>query len=425
MCRSRLRSLDFAYFSGEIFYTDWAVEADESSPVAQGKRFAHRLPTDMSTNRTTILFVDDDVGFLDVVRNLMVEMSEGAWEVLVAPDATQGLELIHQHKIDLLMIDVRMPVMDGLQFLALLHRNYPSLLKVALTGHATENYRAACLSNGAELFLEKPVSQEGWKRLYSTLKELVRLHPEEGFRGVLQRVGLQELLQMECLARSSSVLEISTSHASGSVFVQDGQIVHAQLGNLTGEEAFNQLMALAGGNFNLKPFREPPARTISGSWEFLLMEAARIRDEAKDISPDRSAVEAGASTTASPGSADIFRRAPPAAAHAMGGVGEEESVPGPSIAPAPAETRLAKIDEVLICSTQGDVLYEWQCPDANARIRFLQFLSQKSWQLRQGLPMGHFERLEADGPGDRIVTRIDSESALYVRNSYLPAEASS
>jgi len=271
----------------------------------------------MSTNRATILFVDDDVGFLEVVRDLMLKLSEDAWEVLVAPDAAHGLGLIHEHKIDLLVIDVRMPVMDGLQFLALLHRNYPNLLKVALTGNVTENYRAACLSNGAELFLEKPTSQDGWKNLYSTLKELVRLQPEEGFRGVLRRVGLQDVLQMECLARGSSVLEISTSDTRGSVFVQDGQIVHAQVGKLAGEEAFNHLMALAGGNFNLKPFSEPPARTISGSWEFLLMEAARIRDETKMMALDPSAVEAAESTTTLAGIEDIFRRAPPEAAQIL------------------------------------------------------------------------------------------------------------
>src|SRR5256714_1689947 len=246
------------FSAGQISYNDSAAVADESRRVAKGKRLARRPPTGMSTNRTTVLFVDDDLGFLEVVRNLMLKLSEGTWDVLVAPDAAHGLRLTHEHKIDLLVIDVRMPVMDGLQFLALLHRNYPSLLKVALTGDATENYRAACLSNGAESFLEKPTSREGWNSLYSTLKELVRLQPEEGFRGVLRRVGLHDVLQMECLARSSSVLEISTSGAKGSVFVQDGQIVHAQVGKLAGDEAFNHLMALAGGNFNLKPFREPP-----------------------------------------------------------------------------------------------------------------------------------------------------------------------
>src|SRR6185295_13032892 len=87
---------------------------------------------------------------------------------------------------------------------------------------------------------------------------------------------------------------------------------------------------------------------------------------------------------------------------------------------APAEEFCPTIDEVLICSTQGDVLYEWQCADANARIRFLQFLSQKSWQMRQGLPIGHFQRLEIESPKNRIVTRIDPDRALFVRASRAP-----
>ena len=378
----------------------------------------------MSTNRTTILFVDDDVGFLEVVRDLMLKLSEGTWEVLVAPDAAHGLGLIHEHKIDLLVIDVRMPVMDGLQFLALLHNSHPNLLKVALTGNATETYRAACLSNGAELFLEKPTSQKDWHSLYATLKELIRLQPEEGFQGVLRRVGLQDVLQMECLARSSSVLEISTSKARGSVFVQEGQIIHAEVGELAGEEAFNHLMALAGGNFSLQPFSEPRARTISGSWEILLMEAARVRDEAKEPSLNPSAVEAAGSRTSPAGLEDVFGRAPPSAAHEMGGVAKASSVPRPASAPAPPplETLRPKVDEMLICSTQGDVLYEWQCPDADARIRFLQFLSQKSWQLRQGLPIGQFQRLEVEGLRDRIITDIDPNRALLLRSSRVPAE---
>ena len=164
---------------------------------------------------------------------------------------------------------------------------------------------------------------------------------------------------------------------------------------------------------------------MSGSWEFLLMEAARMRDEGSETMLSAIAGEADELTTSLSGMQDIFRRTPPVTAHATGGVGEVKSVPEPSVAPALVETPPPKIDEVLICSTQGDVLYEWQCPDANARIRFLQFLSQKSWQLRQGLPIGHFQRLEAEGPADRIVAQVDSESALFVRSGRLPADTSS
>ena len=389
----------------------------------------------MPTKRTTVLFVDDDPGFLDAIQNLMRAYSEGQWEVLVAPDAAGALALIREQKIDLLVIDVHMPVMDGLQFLALLHRKYPQILKVALTGDATEPYRAACLSNGAELFLEKPASREGWQNLYSALNELIKLQPEEGFQGMLRRVGLQDVLQMECLARSSSVLEVSTAQVKGTIFVVDGQIIHAQAGDVNGEEAFNYLMSLGGGQFHLKPFVEPPARTISGSWEFLLMEAARKRDEASDpltTSPFPSVEQAAAETTA----ATLVAPTPSASTqHAVESlpalasepVAESETFPavdeGMAVrAPEPVEVLRSKIDEMLICSTQGDVLYEWQCADVNARIRFLQFLSQKSWQLRQGLPTGHFERLEIEGMKHRIVTQLEPDRALFVRASRLPVE---
>ncbi|PYM11293.1 MAG: hypothetical protein DME18_14375 [Verrucomicrobia bacterium] len=390
----------------------------------------------MPTKLTTILFVDDDPGFLEAIQNLMRAYSEGKWEVLVALDAAGALALIREQKIDLLVIDLHMPVMDGLQFLALLHRKYPQILKVALTGDATEPYRAACLSNGAELFLEKPATREGWLSIYSALNELVRLQPEEGFRGVLRRVGLQDVLQMECLARSSSVLEVSTAQSHGSIFVKDGQIIHAQAGDLTGEAAFDFLMSLGGGQFHLKPFAEPPARTLSGSWEFLLMEAARKRDEAGDplkISPFPSVTPAAAESSAgtlvsqpSPVPAQAKAALPAACSEASEPV--SETVPaldeGPAVrSPEPDEALRPKIEEVLICSAQGDVLYEWQCADVNARIRFLQFLSQKSWQLRQGLPTGHFERLEIEGLKTRIVTQVEPDRALFVRASRVPVES--
>jgi len=368
----------------------------------------------MATKHTTVLFVDDDAGFLEVVRNLMIAYSEGLWDVLVATDAAQGLTLLREKKIDLLVLDVHMPVMDGLQFLGLLNRRYPNISKSVLTGDSSDPYRAACLSNGAELFLIKPTSPEGWQSLFVALNELVKFRPEEGFRGVLRRVGLQDVLQMECLARSSSVMEISNAEMQGNIFVREGQIIHAQAGDLAGEDAFNRLMSLSGGQFNLKPFVEPPAITISGSWEYLLMEAARQRDEAQEsesqLPPWAAPAEPETAPTEPQPSSEV--------------AAEPEIIPvlakrvrPPKPTPARVDNFRPTIDEVLICSTQGDVLYEWQCADANARIRFLQFLSQKSWQMRQGLPIGHFQRLEIESPKNRIVTRIDPDRALFVRTS--------
>src|SRR5436190_1510826 len=85
----------------------------------------------------------------------------------------------------------------------------------SLAGDATEEYRARCLSNGAELFLEKPRDQGGWQSIHATLHELAKFQPEEGFRGVLRRVGLQDVLQMECLARHSVLLRVQAGNVQG------------------------------------------------------------------------------------------------------------------------------------------------------------------------------------------------------------------
>src|SRR5207247_6837175 len=146
----------------------------------------------MPKKRKKILFVDDDVNVLEVLRQVMGEFAKGAWEIFTAPDVSKALGILQAHRIDLLVLDIHMPVVGGLQFLNLLQRKYPNLLKVVLTGDATESYRATCLSSGAELFLEKPRDSGGWHSVYATLHELAKFQPEEGFRGVLRRVGLQD-----------------------------------------------------------------------------------------------------------------------------------------------------------------------------------------------------------------------------------------
>ena len=79
---------------------------------------------------------------------------------------------------------------------------------------------------------------------------------------MLRRVGLTDVLQMECLARNSSVLEVNAPDAHGEIYLRSGSIIHAWAGELKGEDAFNLLLALKGGQFALRPFVAPSEQTI-------------------------------------------------------------------------------------------------------------------------------------------------------------------
>ncbi len=369
-----------------------------------------------------VLFVDDDQRFLETVKELMSVLSEGRWEIFTAESASQAFGLLQQQPVDLAVIDINMGVMDGIQMLSMLNRGYPAVQKVVLTGHASEKYRAACLSNGAELYLEKPTNPNGWQSLHGLLNEVVKLRPEEGFRGVLRRVGLPDVIQMECLARSSSVLEVSSAQTTGRLFIDTGQIIHAQCGDLVGEEAFNRLLSMSGGQFNLRPFSEPPKRSLSGQWEFLLMEAARKSDEEREAQAATAATEPASETIA----AEIDRLAAVAVQES-----QSPSEPDPAVTPGeafvsapPSESVMVsvpepasrpKVEEVLVCSAQGEALYEWHCANTDLWVNFFEFVSQRGHRLALALPLGEFNRLEIQSGRVRVVVIITNDRGVMVK----------
>ena len=354
-------------------------------------------------NLKKVLFVDDNLQFLEMIERLMGNWSQGEWQIFLAQNCGKALLVLQEHAIDLAVVDVQMPVVDGIQFLALINRKYPNVQKVTLSAYADEASRTACLSQGAELFLEKPRDPADLEIIFSTLRELARHKPvTSGFRGVLRQVSLEDVIQMECLNRNSSILEVNAGKWQGSIFIKDGAMVHAQVGDRNGEAALNKILSLKGGEFNLKPFTDPPQQSIDGQWEFLLMEAARVRDEASANDAEEAPPEAA------PAPPPLPKPAPPVRA-------SELAPPAAIYLPPPISNRPARIDEMLVCSAKGEVLYEWQCSNTGDRVSFLEFLSRKSTQLGEGLNLGAFDRLEMEGERARVIAQVKSDRGVFVR----------
>jgi CheY-like chemotaxis protein len=375
----------------------------------------------VSTKPKRILFVDDEPAFLETLATVIEQTSAELWEPFFAESAGKALSLLQDQPVDMVVLDVEMPVIDGLQFLSLVHRRHPNLAKVVLTGYATDQHRAACLSGGAELFLEKPRTAEDLRSILATLHELARWQPEDGFRGVLRRVGLQDIIQMECLSRHSVVLYVNTDSSHGEVFIRDGSIIHAQTGDLIGEAAFNRILALKGGEFDLRTFEEPGQESIEGQWEFLLMEAARQLDEDIESAAAR-AVEDDGKEVSLDSLPDMFsamtRPVDPKAEPSEDAITVQagELVEGLPISPVEDE-KPNRVDEIVVCSPHGDVIYEWQCVDTEKRISFLEFLSQKSQQMGSKLNFGKFDRLEILTAKSKIVAQLQPDCGVLIRTS--------
>ena len=229
--------------------------------------------------KTRVLMVDDSMAFLEAAAEMFENLANGSWEIHKASAADQVFAILHQYYIDMAILDIGMPMLDGMQLLAIIHRRHPDVKKVVLTGCATAEHRATCLANGAELFLEKPVTHDGFRSVFNVVNDLISWRQHEGFSGTLRHVGLMDVIQIECLGRKSCILEVRNEQTHGEIFIESGMIVHATTGAVFGEKAFQRLLSLNDGQFHLRQFEQPAERTLQGAWECLLMEAARLRDE--------------------------------------------------------------------------------------------------------------------------------------------------
>ena len=131
----------------------------------------------MRLKEASILLVDDEPALLEV---LGLWFRRIAGQVFSAADGVQALEILATHKIDLIITDVRMPVMDGVTLLKRIKANGsrpPSA--IFITGFADISTRDA-YDVGAEALLEKPIPDE-----FIQVVERSLLEPNERWRNAL------------------------------------------------------------------------------------------------------------------------------------------------------------------------------------------------------------------------------------------------
>ena len=104
----------------------------------------------------TILLIDDDAQ----VRMLCQTALEAAgYRVLTAEDGPHGLRLLQQQEMDLALVDIFMPSMDGLEAIPLLYKTRPACKIIAMSGGSWEwDYLDTAKRLGANEILKKPFS---------------------------------------------------------------------------------------------------------------------------------------------------------------------------------------------------------------------------------------------------------------------------
>lgn len=101
----------------------------------------------------TVLVIDDELGYREM---LQVNLSEVGFNVLTAEGGVKALQLLKEEKVDLVLTDMKMPKMDGLQVVIAIKKFHPGIPIVLMTGYAVEDMVQKALSLKASTCLRKP-----------------------------------------------------------------------------------------------------------------------------------------------------------------------------------------------------------------------------------------------------------------------------
>lgn len=161
----------------------------------------------------TVLIVDDE----PVVRRGVSRMID--WEllgfttVLQAEDGLEALELCRNNKVDLVLTDIVMPFMDGLELSSILGQEFPSIQIVILTGYEEFEYAKQSVDLGVKNYILKPV---GANTLYEKMKEICRqIHVENSQKQYIAKMKVQLAQSMPVLQEKFLYLLVCTENIVG------------------------------------------------------------------------------------------------------------------------------------------------------------------------------------------------------------------
>jgi DNA-binding response OmpR family regulator len=227
----------------------------------------------MAKDLKKVLIVDDEETLTwSMARSLSRDKDK--YEVMIANNGKEALNVIKKNKIDLVISDIRMPDINGLDLLVKIKKEYPQTKVIIMTAYGSSDVQKEANRRGSLYYVEKPFEISDIRKIIIDL-----IGRKKGFRGKVFGLQLTDIIQMNCLSRLTTALIITRDGERGVIYLNEGEIIHAECGEQKGTDAFYKILSWQEGEFVSNIGVAPPVQTIYQNWEHLLVEAMRRNDD--------------------------------------------------------------------------------------------------------------------------------------------------
>jgi CheY-like chemotaxis protein len=205
------------------------------------------------------------------------------FRLLAAENGAEALAVLQSNPVDVVVTDLKMPVLDGYALLAILAERYPSLPVIVLTAVAEPGMLVRAERLGALRILAKPIK-------LSLLMEEIRAAASRRPQGIVQGLAISGLLQLLSWERKTATLTLRFQEEVGYLYVKEGELVHAACEQEEGLPAALRILGWDGAHVEfVSTCRVQPTMVLPIAE--LLMNIALLRDRQERREPPPAQIQ--------------------------------------------------------------------------------------------------------------------------------------
>ena len=237
-------------------------------------------------DKPKILVVDDNKAFLKLMVGRLNKTYSDA-RFYRADSGEEALQLVENNTINLVISDFNMPHMNGFDLLIEVKKIKPEIKVIIMTSYSSPELHKEAFEEGSVGYIEKPFQAE---ELVELVKKALTKRPRS-FAGEMQGIQVEDIIQLNCIARLNNKVHISDGNKEGVLYFEDGQLVHAVSNGYEGEEAVREMLTFTGGSFRTEKSVTSPVKTIEKKWEQVLLNGLVDLDESQKESAERNTID--------------------------------------------------------------------------------------------------------------------------------------
>jgi DNA-binding NtrC family response regulator len=176
----------------------------------------------MADDVKRVLVVDDEDDLTWSISKHLAK-DRDRYDLICVNSGKKALEVLSQLPVKLVISDIRMPEISGLELLSRIRESYPATKVIIMTAYGSSEVHEEANARGCFKYIEKPFEITDLRQLI-----LEAIEEKRGFMGTISDFQLSDLIQMNCLGRMTTALFIVGDDYRGTIYIPGKGVIFLQ-----------------------------------------------------------------------------------------------------------------------------------------------------------------------------------------------------